>query len=162
MDKSGGSDALAAAGFKKSIVKKSISIKIKSSEQSEGVPVSSTLSTSTQLTDVQKQQQAISNKLKQLAKKQKEEPVQTSSDANKADQLKGSILLQQQYQQQQMNGAEQLRAQYNQYQNSLAGGLMSQPPPGMPPPVGKTNLFCYESLNNGNSKKEENLKKNGS
>lgn len=136
-------DALAAAGFKKSIVKKSISIKIKSGEQMEGSGGLPTSTSGSQLTDEQKQRQAISNKLKQLAKKQKEDPTTTTTTTTNKSSTENLTLQQQlqqhQQQQAQMNGAEKLRAQYNQYQNSLAanapppGALLNQPPPGLPP-----------------------------
>ena len=121
-------------------MKKSISIKIKSGDQNEsgmqGVQVSQT----SQLTDVQKQQQAISNKLKQYAKKQKDEEATTAANqpTNKPPPVETNpqpmsvlsrLQQQQQQQQQQQNGVEKLRAQYQQFQ---AAGFLNQPPPNLP------------------------------
>lgn len=141
---------IAAAGFKK-FVKKSISIQIKTNVQggpNEAATNAAQSANATQLTDVQKQQQAISNKLKQQAKKQKDEPPaldvhhqhqhqhhQANNNNNnkpllEAPPLTRNQLLQQlqQQQQQQMSGPEKLRAQYNQFQsmqNNMGGALLN-------------------------------------
>lgn len=149
---------IAAAGFKQ-FVKKSISIKIKTNESGAETSLN-TSNSSSQLTELQKQQNAISNKLKQSAKKQADVPVPaaaTSATSTEAE-IASENLKSQTAKVPEVSPAEKLRLQYSQY-TSNAGLLPTghtAPPPNaaatalLPPPVlppgyitGPPSSFAY-------------------